>query len=83
MKKLYLALAVVLAFSAGAFVSAQVHDWHDLDKAHKHVQDAMNELDKARAANNYDMQGHGVKAEQHLRIAEHELDMAVAAARGY
>ena len=29
------------------------------------------------------MQGHGAKAEQHLRLAEHELDMAVQSARGY
>lgn len=83
MKKLYVVFAVVFAFAAGAFVSAQVHDWHDLDKAHKHVLDAMNELNRARAANNYDMQGHGAKAEQHLRIAEQELNMAVQSARGY
>jgi hypothetical protein len=83
MKKLYMIFAVVLAFAAGALVSAQVHDWHDLDKAHKKVLDAMVELDHARAANHYDMQGHGAKAEQHLHIAEHELDMAVQAARGY
>jgi hypothetical protein len=38
-------------------------------------------MERARAANHYDMDGHGVKAEEHLRAAEHELDAAVAAAR--
>ena len=33
--------------------------------------------ERARAANHYDMEGHGDKAEQDLRDAEHELDAAV------
>lgn len=78
------ALAVVclaLSFIAGAALSAQVHDWHDIDKVHKHVQQAIEELEKVRAANGYDMQGHGAKAEDHLRAAERELQLAVDAAR--
>jgi hypothetical protein len=81
MKKLIAVSALVLSFVAGAAVSAQVHDWHDLDRVHKHVREAIEEMDRARAANNYDMQGHGAKAEEHLRAAEHELDLAVEAAR--
>jgi hypothetical protein len=82
MKKLYMAVALAVAFAAGALVSAQVHDWHDLDAVHHHVLEAIGEMDRARAANHYDMQGHGAKAEEHLHAAEHELDLAVRAMRG-
>lgn len=81
MKKLYLAAALAVSFAAGALVSAQVHDWHDLDAVHRHVIEAINEMDRARAANHYDMEGHGAKAEEHLHAAEHELDMAVRTMR--
>jgi hypothetical protein len=81
MKKFTWIIAVVLAFAAGAVVSAQVRDWHDLDKVHKHVLEAIHEMERARAANNYDMRGHGARAEEHLRAAERELDLAVQAAR--
>jgi hypothetical protein len=81
MKKILTVSAVALSFVAGAAVSAQVRDWHDLDGVHKHVIESIHEMERARAANHYDMDGHGVKAEEHLRAAEHELDMAVAAAR--
>lgn len=39
------------------------------------------ELGRARAANHYDMAGHGAKAEQALHQAEHELHEAVEAAK--
>jgi hypothetical protein len=81
MKKVLAVSALALSFVAGVAVSAQVHDWHDLDKVHKHVQEAIEELDRARAANGYDMQGHGAKAEEHLHAAERELGLAVDAAR--
>ncbi len=81
MKKLLAAGALGLAFAAGALVDAQVHDWHDLDRVHNHVLEAIHEMEQARAANHYDMQGHGIKAENHLRAAERELRMAIDAAR--
>jgi hypothetical protein len=81
MRKALAVSALALSFVAGVAVSAQVHDWHDLDRVHKHVREAIDEMERARAANNYDMQGHGAKAEEHLRAAERELDMAVEAAR--
>jgi len=81
-KKRVLALsAVVLSFIAGAALSAQVRDWHDLKDVHKHVQEAIGEMARARAANHYDMGGHGVRAEEHLRAAERELSMAIGNAR--
>jgi hypothetical protein len=73
--------AVALSFIAGAALSAQVRDWHDLDGVHHHVQEAIHEMERARAANHYDMGGHGVKAEEHLRAAERELGMAIEDAR--
>jgi hypothetical protein len=36
---------------------------------------------KSRAANHYDMEGHGAKAEEHLRAAEGELGLAIDAAK--
>ena len=38
-------------------------------------------IERARAANHYDMAGHGAKAEDLLRQAEHELHDAVEAAK--
>jgi hypothetical protein len=81
MKKLYMVLAIAVAFVAGIGVSAQVRDWHDLDEVHKHVIEAIHEMDRARAANHYDMMGHGAKAEQHLHDAERELGLAVDASK--
>ncbi len=81
MKKILSIGALALSFIAGAALSAQVRDWHDLDEVHKHVQEAIHEMDRARAANHYDMDGHGIRAEEHLHAAEHELDLAVQAAR--
>jgi hypothetical protein len=81
MKKTHAALAIGLAFTAGVALSAPVHDWHDLDAVHKHVMEAIHEMDHARAANHYDMDGHGAKAEQLLHDAEHELGAAVESAR--
>jgi hypothetical protein len=81
MKRMFPAVAFALAFAAGAVVSAQVHDWHDLDNVHKHVIESINEMERARAANHYDMMGHGAKAEGHLRAAEQELNLAIDASK--
>jgi hypothetical protein len=74
-------VSMCLSFVAGIAVAERVRDWHDLQEAHHHVEEAMKELDRARAANHYDMAGHGAKAEEHLRAAEHELHEAVEAIR--
>ena len=81
MKNIALAIAIISAFAAGAAVSAQVHDWHDLDAVHKHVLESLNEMEHARAANHYDMMGHGAKAENELRAAERELSLAIDASK--
>jgi hypothetical protein len=81
MKKTLSVLALALSFVAGAALSAQVRDWHDLDAVHKHVTEAIHEMDRARAANHYDMMGHGAKAEEYLRAAERELGLAIDASK--
>ena len=79
MKKFVVASAVALV--AGVAFADPVHDWHDLDAVHKHVQESIHELERARAANHYDMAGHGAKAEELLHQAERELHEAVEASR--
>ena len=74
-------LSVCLSFVAGIAVAEKVRDWADLEAAHNHTQEAIHAMDRARAANHYDMAGHGAKAEEHLRAAERELHEAIEAAR--
>ena len=81
MKRVLAVLTLALAFFAGAVVSAQVRDWHDLDEVHKHVTEAIHERDRARAAKHYDMEGLGARAEEHLRAAERELGLAIDASK--
>lgn len=81
MKKALAVSALALSFIAGAALSAQVRDWRDLDAVHKHVTEAIHEMEHARAANHYDMEGHGARAEDHLRAAERELGLAIDAAK--
>lgn len=74
-------LSACLSFAAEIAVAERVRDWHDLDAARGNVHEAIHELENARAANHYDMRGHGAKAEEHLRAAERELHEAVEAIR--
>ena len=80
MKKI-LTIVMALTLATGAAYAAKVHDWHDLDKVHTHVQEAINEMNRARAANHYDMDGHGAKAEELLHQAERELAAAVESSK--
>jgi hypothetical protein len=73
--------AAALSFVTSIGHAAEVKDWKDLEKVHKHIQESIHEMERARAANHYDMQGHGAKAEQFLRDAEKELHEAVEAAK--
>jgi len=80
-KKAIAVAALGVAFVTGAAFADRVHDWHDLDAVHKHVNEAIHEMEHARAANHYDMDGHGVKAEEHLHAAERELQLAIDSAK--
>jgi hypothetical protein len=75
------AIVASLFLLSGYAYAAEVRDWHDLEKVHKHIDVAIQEMERARAANHYDMQGHGAKAEQLLREARKELHEAVEAAK--
>jgi len=81
MKKALAVAALGLSFAAGAMFAQRVHDWHDLDEVHKHVLESIHEMERARAANHYDMEGHVAKAEELLHQTEHELRLAVDAAK--
>jgi hypothetical protein len=74
-------LVASLLLVSGFALAAQVRDWHDLEKAHTHLQESIKEMERARAANHYDMDGHGIKAEQLMRDAEKELHEAVESAK--
>jgi uncharacterized protein involved in response to NO len=74
-------LSACLSFVAGVAVADKVHDWHDLEEVHNHVLESIHEMETARAANHYDMAGHGAKAEEDLRKAERELHEAIDSAK--
>lgn len=77
MKKI---LFVILGVSALSFSSAyadKVRDWKDLEEVHKHVNEALHEMERAQKANHYDMGGHAAKAEEELRQVERELHEAI------
>jgi hypothetical protein len=81
MKKTSLLALTLLSFAGGAALADKVHDWHDLEKVHMHVLESIHEMERARAANHYDMAGHGAKAEELLRQTEKELHEAIEAAK--
>ena len=81
MKKTLRLIPLLFCFLAGIALAAPVRDWRDLHAVHAKVQQAIKDMERARAANHYDMAGHGAKAEELLRQAEHELHEAVEAAR--
>ena len=82
MKNAVVLIAVSCAsLATGVALAENVHDWHDLEAVHAHVVEAIHEMDRARAANHYDMAGHGAKAEELLHQAEHELHEAVEASK--
>lgn len=80
MKTVLFAIAATTLLS-GTALADPVRDWHDLEKVHNHVQEAIHEMEHARAANHYDMAGHGAKAEELLHQTERELHEAIEAAK--
>jgi hypothetical protein len=81
MKKKLGYLCAGLLFCGNFAHAAKVHDWKDLERIHKHIVQSIHEMERARAANHYDMAGHGAKAEELLRQAEHELHESIEASR--
>jgi hypothetical protein len=81
MKKALFAVATIAAFATAAALADPVRDWHDLESVHDHVVESIHELERARAANHYDMAGHGAKAEAALHEAERQLRLAIDSAK--
>lgn len=79
-KIIFVALGVSMLLFSTAY-AREVRDWKDLEEAHQHVVETIHELERARAANHYDMKGHGEKAEKALHEAERELHEAIEAAK--
>jgi len=77
MKRLTLAMVAASTLVWGTAMAEPIRDWHDLHDVHEHVVEAIHEMERARAANHYDMDGHGAKAEDLLRHAERQLHDAV------
>ncbi len=80
MKKSIVAVISALSLVGGVAIGAQVHDWHQIHEADRHIDEALHEMHDAQAANHYDMGGHAAKAEQLLNGAKHELHAAVESA---
>ena len=76
-----LTVAMALGLAAGPALADKVHDWRDLDRAHNQILRSIGELERARAANHYDLAGHGAKAEELLRQAEKEIALGIAAVK--
>jgi len=81
MRKVISVFALVLAFIAWHGALGSVRDWRDPDEVHSRVVQSIHNMERAHAANHYDMLGHGIKAENHLRAAERELGLAIDAAK--
>jgi hypothetical protein len=81
MRKALLLVPLLSCFLAGIALAAPVRDWKDLHAVHEKILHCIKDMERARAANHYDMAGHGAKAEELLRQAEHELHEAVEAAK--
>jgi hypothetical protein len=81
MQKLLLAGTAVLGVAVGFALAEPVHDWHDIEAVRVHVHQAIQEVQDVRVKNNFDMAGHGVKAEDFLKQAEKELQLGIEAAK--
>ena len=81
MKKILLTSVLVFSLASVAAFAEPVRDAKGLERAHKHLHQAIDEMAKARAANNYDMAGHGAKAEEYMKDAEAELHASIEAAQ--
>lgn len=80
MKKIILALALGTLLGAG--VASYARPQHpNLAAAHKLVHKAIQRLDAAQKANEYDLDGHAAKAKDLLTQAENEIKEALAASK--
>ena len=73
-------IAIMLLFGT-TVLAEKVKDWKDLELVHMHIKETFHEMERVCVANQYDMQGHGAKAEELLKQAEHELHAEVVDAQ--
>lgn len=57
MKRAVLAAIIGLAIATGPAMAEKVRDWRDLVKVHEQLKRSIVEMERARAANHYDMAG--------------------------
>ncbi len=81
MKRAMAIAALCITMVVGGALAQKVKDTRDLEQIQQQIHQAVQEMERARAANHYDMKGHGVKAEEHLRQAESEVSLAIQAAK--
>ena len=74
-------IAGLLSMFAILGYAAEQRDLADLLRAHTDAQNAIKSLERARAANHYDSQGHAAKAEQMMHDVEAELKAAIDTAK--
>ena len=79
MKKIIVPVSIALSIFAAGALARDVHDWQDLHKVHVKLQQSIHDMERAQAANHYDMGGHAAKAIDLMRQAEQELSQAVEA----
>ncbi len=72
---------VGLLLVSGLALAERVEDKKDLRKARENIQQAIREMEKAQAANEFEMGGHGSKAKQLLAEADREIQQAIEAVR--
>jgi uncharacterized membrane protein (DUF106 family) len=80
MKKSIL-LAIAGVSLIGGVATAKMWDWNDLEKVRMHLHEAIDEMDRAREKNHYDMEDHGKRAVEAMKDAERELHEAIESAK--
>jgi hypothetical protein len=80
-KRTLFAFTAIAALTATSALADPVRDWRDLAQVHERVVASIHDMERARAANHYDMAGHGAKAEAALHEAERQLRLAIQAAK--
>ena len=84
MRRLIPAIVLAVVFAAGTMVFAEGkgggHHHPNLQAAHKLLGEALEKINAAQKANEYDMDGHAAKAKELLEQAQGELKQAAEAA---
>ena len=80
MKRIHLGIIAAVVLCAASVFAAQANRHPNIASAHQHVQQAIEALNAAQKAHEYDLGGHAAKAKELLAQAEVEIAQASAAA---